>query len=240
MKKRNILAGIASVVGMLFISLPAHAELWGSTAAEFLVGKGYERTPEDQEILTVKHAGGWKTGDTFFFVDFTSLGEDTKTFAHAEWQGRLSLLRTLGSGARDGLFKDFYLSAQVDLTNNPFTNKRTDMYGIGFDFNVPGFRFVKLNIHHRDDPTLPGSTEQITLVWNKGFKIGEADFEFSGFADFTGEEGGTVSNVLTTPQLLWHATEHVAIGIEYQYWQDRLGIKGLDESLTQAMVRWTF
>ena len=240
MKKRNIFTGIASVLGMLLVSVPAHAELWGNTAAEFLYGSGYERTPEDQGILTIKHAGGWKTGDTFFFVDFASIDNETDTFTHAEWQGRLSLYRTFGSGSSDGFLKDVYLNAQIDLDNNPFTDKRTDMFGIGLDFKVPGFRFFKVNIHHRDDPTIEGTSEQITLVWNKGFKIGEANFSFEGFLDYTTEEGDGVANILTQPVLMYHPTKHVGVGIEYQYWQDRLGIEGVDESVAQAIFRWSF
>ena len=58
--------------------------------------------------------------------------------------------------------------------------------------------------------------------------------------DYTTDEGDSKNNLLTQPQLLWHATDHIAIGIEYQYWYNRLGMDGVTESLPQAMLRWTF
>lgn len=240
MNLKKISAGFIVLASMSLASLSAHAELWGNTAAEFLYGWGYERAPEDQAILTIKHAGGWSTGDTFFFIDYSNIDDDTGTFAHAEWQGRLSMLRTFGSGAREGFLKDVYLNAQIDLDNNPFTNRRTDMVGIGLDFNVPGFRFVKLNIHHRDDPALSGSSTQASFVWNKGFKLGEQDFSFEGFLDYTTDEGTAVSNILTQPVVMWHPSERVGVGVEWQYWQDRLGFEGVNESAPQFIFRWKF
>ena len=100
--------------------------------------------------------------------------------------------------------------------------------------------FFKTHLQYRDDPTLDGTSVQFNLVWNKGFKVGEQDFSFEGFLDYTTSEGTTVSNTLAQPQLLWHANKSLAIGIEYQYWKNRLGVDGINESSPQVMVRWTF
>ena len=80
-------------------------------------------------------------------------------------------------------------------------------------------------------------------MWNKGFKLGGQKFSFEGFLDYTTGEGsgfGSESNTLTQPALVWHATKHLGLGIEYQYWQNRLGIDGLDEEVPQLMARFTF
>ena len=42
------------------------------------------------------------------------------------------------------------------------------------------------------------------------------------------------------PQLVWHATKHFGMGIEYQYWQNRIGVEGVNEKSPQIMARWTF
>ena len=232
-----VLASLA--LSIIFIT-PASAQiLWHNTYAEFLYGFGYERDPEDQAILTLKHASGWGVADTFFFMDIGGIDDDDSGSDHLEWNVRLSIPRVLGKETGKGFFKDFLVSAQIDVDRNQFNQRRTDMFGVWFDFNVPGFRFVKFGINHRDDPNFSGSSEQFTLVWNKAFKIGDANFSFEGFADYTTEEGDSESNFLTQPQLLWHVNERVAVGLEYQYWDNRLGIKGNDESAPQIMLRWS-
>ena len=114
------------------------------------------------------------------------------------------------------------------------------MAGISFDWNVPGFKFVKTHLQYRDDPTLDGSSVQFNLVWNKSFKLGDADFSFEGFLDWTTSEGAGASNLLMQPQLVWYATKHFGMGIEYQYWQNRIGVEGVNEKSPQIMARWTF
>ena len=238
MKQLKII--LASIVfGFTLINSANAQVLWSSTAAEFLYGFGFERDPEDQGILTIKHAAGWGIGDTFFFVDVVNIDKNDKGSDHLEWNVRTSMLRLFGKETGKGFFKDFLVSAQIDVDRNAFNQRRTDMFGVWFDFNVPGFNFVKFGINHRDDPNFDGSSEQFTLVWNKTFNIGEAKFSFEGFADYTTDEGDSNSNLLTTPQLLWHVNDRVAVGLEYQYWDNRLGIEGLDESAPQVMLRWT-
>ncbi len=47
-------------------------------------------------------------------------------------------------------------------------------------------------------------------------------------------------NILTQPTVIWHATKNVGLGIEYQYWQNKLGDKDTDESVVQALAVWRF
>ena len=80
---------------------------------------------------------------------------------------------------------------------------------------------------------------QFSVSWNK--PLGNAGrWSFEGFADFTSAEGSSHSNLLTQPQLLYHPGKSIAFGIEYQYWKNRLGLKGLDESTPQALLRYKF
>jgi nucleoside-specific outer membrane channel protein Tsx len=152
----------------------------------------------------------------------------------------LSLLRTFGNGQLDGLLKDVYVIVQSDIDSNKFDRKVTLMGGLSADWNVPGFMFFKTNVQYRDDPKLDGDSVQGTLVWNAPFTIKGQKFSFEGFLDYTSSEGTSRTNLLTQPQLLWHVTENIAAGIEYQYWHNMYGIDGRTESLPQALVRWTF
>jgi len=236
----------AAVALALGVSAGTQAAVWSSTKVELLYGYDYKRGPGfaevDEAIFTIANASGLTWGDSFFFSDVTDFDDRDGTSAnHMEFGPRLSLLRTFGDGQwKEGPIKDIYAIVQIDYDNNPFSNKWTGMGGASVDWNVPGFRFVKTHVQYRDDPTKSGSSIQFNLVWNKGFKVGEQNFSFEGFLDWTSSEGNGESNLLTQPQLLWHANKHIAVGIEYQYWQNRLGIDGLDEKAPQLMVRWTF
>jgi hypothetical protein len=39
---------------------------------------------------------------------------------------------------------------------------------------------------------------------------------------------------------LWGNSGHFYAGIEYQYWHNKYGIKGLNESVPQVLVLWKF
>jgi nucleoside-specific outer membrane channel protein Tsx len=227
---------------VLSFSFVAGAAQWSSTKAELLYGWDYEeRDGEDSLILTVANATGWKYGDSFLTFDVVKINERSDTEGiHLEWGPRLSLLRAFGQKPMTGPIKDVYVIAQADIDANRFTERVTLMGGLSADWNVPGFAFLKTHIQYRDDPNFDGDSVQFNLVWNMPFSIKSLNFSFEGFLDYTTSEGASEKNLLTQPQLLWHATKNIAVGLEYQYWQNRLGIDGKDESVPQAMVRWTF
>lgn len=227
----------------------AHAYLFTTSKVELLYGSDFARGTDfadaDEGVFTFANATGWKWGDSFLFFDTANfddnLGDPGST--HLEWGVRYRFSK--GGGPIKGVFG----MVQLDWDSGRFANKITRMAGVSADWNVPGFRFVKTNILLRDDPEFDGSSVQFTLVWNKGFKIGEQNFSFEGFADWTASEGKksaapfggySESNLLTQPQLLWHPTKNFGVGIEYQYWQNRIGEKDVDEKVPQIMGRWTF
>ena len=218
------------------------AAQWSSTKAEFLYGWNYDkRKDKEGMILTLANATGWKYGDSYAFMDLGDAADRDETDGiHMEWGPRLSLLRAFGKQPLEGPLKDVYVIVQADIDANSFTNKVTLMSGVSADWNVPGFAFFKTHLQYRNDPTLDGDSAQFTIVWNMPFKIKNQKFSFEGFMDYTTSEGSAKSNVLTQPQLVWHITDNIGVGMEYQYWKNRLGRDGVDESVPQAMLRWTF
>ncbi|MFK5926575.1 MAG: outer membrane protein OmpK [Desulfuromusa sp.] len=244
MSRQLLRSVILTLVLVLGFGFAASAAQWSSTKIELLYGWDYERFDKDKEegmILTIANATGWKYGDIFMFADVGSVDERDKTDGiHMEIAPRLSLLRTLGQKPMDGLLKDVYVIVQSDIDANAFVNKVTLMGGLSADWNIPGFMFFKTTLQYRNDPDLDGDSVQGTLVWNAPFTIGGQNFSFEGFLDYTSAEGTSHTNLLTQPQLMWLATDNIAVGVEYQYWQNRIGIKDLDESLPQLIVRWTF
>ncbi len=243
-------------------ALQTNAAVFSSTKVEALYGDYDERgapgadgdpVGDKQGILTIANASGFKYGDSYLFADIVDVDDKDETDGiHLEFGPRLSLVRAFGGQPSAGVIKDFYLIAQGDFDGNRFTQKTTLMGGISTDLNLPGFVFFKVHLQYRDDPQFDGDSLQLNLVWNAPFSIGGAKFSFEGFADWTTDEGDkpaadyvgppvfSKTNLLVQPQLLWHITPHVGLGIEYQYWKNRLGIDGRDESTPQIMLRWTF
>jgi len=230
------------LVGLADAETAAQASIWSSTKVEGLYGTGLdERSPDGNEAtFTIANATGFTWGDSFFFADVTNASDaDSTSGTHLEFGPRYRFFKPKESR----LIKGIYGIVQADMTSNRFTTKIVKMAGGSLDWDVPGFKFVKTHLQYRNDPTKEGSSVQFNLVWSKSFTISDENFSFEGFLDWTSGEGegfGSESNLLMQPQVLWHANENFAVGVEYQYWNNRLGIDDLDESAPQIMARWTF
>jgi len=230
----------ATVLVMLLGVSMAAAATFSSSKVEILWADYDKRSSGEGFLFTFANATGFTKGDSYFFVDVGDAADRDETDGiHMEFGPRLSLLRAFGDGQREGFVKDVYLIAQLDFDANRFNQRTTYMAGLSVDLNLSGWKFFKVHLQYRDDPLFEGSSVQLNLVWNSSFGK-DGKFSFEGFLDYTTDEGASESNTLTQPVLMWHANKHVGIGIEYQYWQNRLGIDGLDESTPQAIVRWTF
>ena len=86
---------------------------------------------------------------------------------------------------------------------------------------------------------------QIEVNWLYPFKIGKHSFTFEGHVEHIGERtnefGGEVSDwILAQPQLRYDANKYIALGIEYQWWLNKLGDAATDENTVQALVVWKF
>lgn len=208
-----------------------------TTNIEFLAGQNYKVGEADRAILTFEHANAHKYGDMFLFIDHTI---DTGTYG--EFSPRFSLSKMTGSSFRMGIIKDVSISTTYEFGKDI----SRFLYGAGVDLNIHGFNFLRVNFYQRNDPKLEGSTHQLTLAWNRPFKIGNANFLFEGFADFAGAEGTSASNELVVPRLMydigesWGKAGKLQVGIEFQYWHNKFGIKGVTEAAPQFIAKWIF
>jgi nucleoside-specific outer membrane channel protein Tsx len=239
-----------AVLGLALLgSTPALSFEWGATDVQYLKGSDYvnpfvpEDSPDrkfDQDILTVEHANGWKYGDNFFFVDASSPSQSNPNPSiYFEWAPRISSKKTLGVNY-SGLIADVLLSTQY----NAASGFPVYLYGAAVDLNIPGFNFFQTNFYVRDDRNLEGTGFQVTLVWGMNFKAG-IDWEFAGFVDYAGEEGDDATglseaNLLTQPAILAKLTPELGVGLEYQYWSNKLGVKDANESVPQLLVKVQF
>ena len=209
---------------------------WHSTDVQLLHGDGFKAGPPERTIITLQHANRWRYGDNFLFYDKTFDGDD-----YFEWHPRLSLSRISGKSLSIGPIKDVFLAGTLEV---PQTGSERYLGGVGLDWNVPSFNFVKTNFYIRDNPALSGTTWGTTFSWKKKFSIGAQPFLFDGFVDMAGAEGDRSAYQLAVPALLADIGTHMGykdrlyLGTEYQYWHNKFGLKGVNESVAQIELRW--
>lgn len=232
---------------LLFASPGAQAELsepffqWHSSNVQLLRGSGYALGSKERTIVTVEHANGWRYGDFHFFLDQT-WPDDNKPYFYFEPTLRFSLSKITGNDFSYGIVKDVLISSNIE---KPKGQEIRYLGGLSVDFDLPGFKYFKSNYWVRNNQELSGSTYQITLVWNRPFKIAGADFLVEGFADFAGSEGSTVAHQLIVPRFLVDAgsltgmqKNKLWLGVEWQYWHNKFGHKGVLESAPQLQMKW--
>jgi nucleoside-specific outer membrane channel protein Tsx len=235
-----------SLVLLALGSGPALAAIWSSTNMQYLYGSGYElASSEDASIITLEHASGWKYGDNFFFFDiFQPFDKDNDIYG--EWHPRLSFGKMTGNSWAFGPVKDVLVATELNVG----TAWRAYLYGAGFDLDLPHFAFFSVNFFLRKEFNsafdVEYSTYQISPSWSLPFNLGNARFDFTGFLDYAGSDGDFKANLLTAPQLLLDVGNfsgkpgNFFVGVEYQYWKNKYGVDGIDESVAQLMAKWYF
>jgi len=236
------------------LSSPAHAADWSTTNVQLLHGSSYANDfgidDKAKTVFTLEHANGWKYGDNFFFVDVSN-PTSSNTNHYAEFSPRLSIGKITGVDTKFGFVKDVLISGTWELGDGV----RAYLLGVGLALDIPHFAFADFNLYsrtsHRDFAAAQTDRGyQITLDWLLPFKIGSASCAFEGFLDYAWGEGGGSSpkedNLITAPRLLvdvgslYGKPNNVQVGIEYQMWRSKFGIKDVDENVPQIMVKWTF
>lgn len=234
------LAAVISSAGMVGPAIADDLILWHSENLQLQLGRGFELGDDGRAIITFEHANQWRAGDVFLFTDFT-VGEDGGHSVYGEVMPRLSLSRLTGVEWRAGPVSDVLIAGVYEFGDEGLNRS---LIGAAIDLEAPGFTFLRLHGFHRDDPTRAGTTWQATISWNRPITLGENDFVFEGFADFAGAEGRWSETELITSRFLWRPPEnagalhHLYIGLEHQYWHNKFGVRGVDESVAQFQIKW--
>lgn len=226
--------------------------------------------PQDvaKRIVTFQHADGYSLGRNFLFVDLVKSGDqerdlsnnpESPTEIYGEAYTTLSLTRLSGRDFGFGPFKDLGLTLGINIGDKDSQlHPKPKVYLAGFtlDFKLDkGFFNVDV-LGYWDHGCYDGinscpdykATYQITPAWFVPFTLGSLDAEFAGFVDIIGSRGaGTVRQVLSQPQLrfdighpLLGRKGRLYAGIEYQYWHNKFGNRGVDESHPQLLLLWKF
>jgi hypothetical protein len=259
LKKILALCILSSLPGL---NLPANAADWSTTQLDIQYGElttpgfGFRsETENDTLIYTLQHASGWSKGDNFFFVDFLNSDDEDTGFNNTDWYGEWYTNFSYGkiSGKKfSGALMDVGFTFGLNLAGD--ANVIKYLPGIRLDWNVPGFAFVQTlftaYIDDSEGSDVPGSAPSeddsymIDVAW-LAFFGDDNKWSFAGHMEYIGERdnefGDTVEDwILAQPQIRYHFNDAVSAGIEYQYWQNKLGDKEADESAAQLLFTWTF
>jgi len=254
-----------AMVSLLFLGHPAAAWAADWSATELHYQHGSITAPEfaggassTTDILTFQHASGWAYGDSFFFIDYL---RDSKKdgFNDHDFYGELyvnfSLGKISGKDLGFGPIKDIGLLAGLNAGAD--ANVVKYLPGIRIVWDIPGFAFLNLDVTLFMDAS-PGAGSggapkekdswYVDINWAYPFQIGGQGFSIEGHAEYIAgrknEFGDDVKPwILAQPQLRWDAggalgaPGRLYVGVEWQYWQNKLGGKK-SESAGQALVVW--
>ena len=234
-----------------------HAAEWSNTELQLQFGNLDIPTfagggSADHMIYTLQHASGWKYGDNFLFVDvLDSRQPGFQDFdIYSEMYANFSLGKISGKSISAGPVSDVGLFGGFNWGAD--ANVRKYVAGIRLALDLEGFAFANLDIGALIDDSeglasggAPAEDDTFVVDFNfaRPFKIGEAAFSVEGHVEYVGERsnelGGTVESwILAQPQLQWHINDRIALGIEYQFWMNKLGDGDTDENTVQALLVW--
>lgn len=252
------------LLGILLSHGSAYGFEWSSTQLEWLHGTTFHEPANPKsvtkDILTFQHADGHAYGRNFLFVDLLQSNriDQNATEVYAEGYSSLSLNKLSDSPAFSGIIRDVNLTLGINYGRKVYAaytvNPRVLLSGITFDFNVPGFNFLNVDMLAYIDRGLFAGQDngchatgwQITPAWEVPLTAGGESFVFEGFADIIGQHGSCTQQVLSQPRLRWNLGRHFGIadqlylGIEYQYWQNKFGIRNLNDRVVQSLLMWKF
>lgn len=218
---------------------------------DFAVGQDESRTE-----ITYENAARFGFGDSFFFLDVTNpyKKENTKytSAMYAEWHPRFSVARKFGLIKGDSFLKDILFANTFEYGNNSFSQHRTNMHGIGFDFDLPYFSFFQWNFYLRDNLDRQGTSYQSTFAYLLPFSFRGVRFVWNAYVDIVhrdegDEESETLAHQHTGQQFkldignIWGNPGLMLAGIEYQIWDRKFGVRNnSNENNLKYMLQWQF
>ena len=244
LKLKSYVQGTALALLSLIVWQPATAADWSNTELHIQIGNLDVPSfagggDSDHVIYTLQHASDRAGG----FQDFDMYGE---------WYTNFSLGKITGKPVGGGFIKDIGIILGFNWAAD--ANVKKYLPGIRLSLDLPGFAFANLDIMAYIDDSegvasggAPSEDDSflIDFNWARPFKIGDSSFSIEGHIEYAGERdnefGGKVESwILAQPQFRWYVRDSVALGIEYQFWQNKLGDGATDESTVQALFVWKF
>lgn len=223
---------------------------YGNLAVPTFAGGGHS----DHLIYTLQHASGWDYGDNFIFLDvLDARSSGFQDFdLYGEWYSNFSLAKLTDRNIAFGPVSDIGFLLGLNWARDSEVMKY--LPGVRLSLDIEGFAFANLDIMAYIDDSqglssggAPEEDDSFLVDFNfaRPFSVGAYRFSIEGHIEYAGSRDNELGNrveswVLAQPQLRWRANDHVSLGIEYQYWMNKLGDKATDENTVQALLVWTF
>lgn len=249
-------------VTTLFSTFFSQAALWsenevhiqhGRLNQPFAEASGTELTTT---IFTFQHVSGWEYGENFFFTDYSTTENGDELYA--EWYPTFSS-RALFDASYGGALKDVSLVLGVNMA--PESDVVKYLPGVQFHLNVDGFQFLNVMMTaYLDDSegiSAGGAPKEddswmVDVAWRYPLNVAQQYFYIEGHAEYIDERTSEIPDatvkswVLAQVQLRWdagntlfNAKDKLFLGVEYQYWNNKLGTQEKD-SVVQALAVWRF
>ena len=190
--------------------------------------------------------------------------EDSSEF-YGEWYSNFSIGAITGKKLAFGPVKDVGIVAGANFA--PEIDSMWLLPGVRFALDLPGFAFAQVDITgytHQGGGSASSpvftvidedSSFMVDFAWAYPFKIGSTNWSIEGHLEYIDgrqqiNNFGTVeleSWVLFQPQIrldlgevLGNTPGKIFVGIEYQYWKNKLGEKGTNDNSAQFLAVWRF
>jgi nucleoside-specific outer membrane channel protein Tsx len=244
--KKMVLAGLLFVLAG--VAMAGDFLQWQDNSLTYLYGEKFKLDPDTQHTITFEHVSGWAFGDVFFFVDgiYWNGARDFKNdeyTVYGEFAPRLSAGKLLGKDLSVLFIKDFLLTSCFEFGKNSDENF---LIGPAIDLDLPGFDFFQLNLYRRyNDRNKAPESFQLTPVWKTTIPLADTSIVFDGFIDWV--FGDDTRNLHICPQLKLDVGALVGMeksklyaGIEYDYWENKYGVRGVDQNTFSGIVKYHF
>jgi len=249
------------IIGATLLSTTSFAANWSETSMSFARGSNFAEifgSDNNRSELSFEHASGFNYGDNYFWLDVTDSQSGTtsnNTELYGEWSPRFSMGKAFSFYNKDRFVQDVLLSATLEFGRDSGVQTRSRLLGFGLDLKIPYFAFFQYNFYVRDNLDKTGRTFQSTFAYRLPINFSKkVKITYGAYIDFVHGEEGTDSDS-TLAEAYWHtgqqllldlgafwAKENVIhVGLEYQYWNRKYGIKsGPVESNLKWLVKWVF
>jgi hypothetical protein len=208
------LIAIAFVTGLLVNSNQCDAATVGS--ASFLHGDGYVTGDDTRNIAR---------------FDVTHINKDVLLYGRAD----LSSFDDRNSSINTRMIGHYNTGFGFDLAGQYQNANKTSVSSIGLGVkSIAKDHMVLLDVYKQSHNVLGDATQVFAYVKSPEYN----GFFFDGFVDTAFYKNVTV--VLAQPSVMYKMTNSLNIGVEYQLYYNKFGYDGLDESVPQAKLKYTF
>ena len=255
-----------SLLSALLFSGASIASNWSTTEMHLQYGDldqpfdGVPGSSANTTIITLQHASGWDYGSNFFFADYSSVGSNDALYL--EWYPAFSS-KQIFDVSYGGLLKD--VSFVMGFNAAPESDILKYLPGVQLALDVDGFQFLNVlvtgYIDDNEGIVNGGAPREknswmVDVSWRYPIMTDSHRFYLEGHAEYINRRKTELSTpqndietkswVLAQLQVRWDVGHALAwkkdtlfAGIEYQYWNNKLGTDE-DENAVQLLGVWRF